>query len=105
MTALPIGQEENAPPDEHPLVTNDERERWNEVRSRLLSFVRHQISQPLTVIQGYSELIRDDQLSLAEIKEYAAVINREAAHLGDLINRMRDTEQAPEGAQPWQESW
>src|SRR5947209_19342105 len=102
MTALPIEPFENAvpaaEPDEHPLATSEDRERWDDVRSRLLSFVRHQLGQPLTVIQGYSELIRDDQLSIEEIREYAAVINKEAAHLGDLINRMRETEQVPEGA-------
>jgi signal transduction histidine kinase len=56
---------------------------------RMISFLLHEISSPLTVIQGFSELIRDEALSLDEIREYAADISSEASRLITLVVRAR----------------
>jgi signal transduction histidine kinase len=61
---------------------------------RFLAKLRHDFGQPLTVIQGFSELICDGGLSDEEIKEYAAAIFKEAAHLAELVARTRDPERA-----------
>jgi signal transduction histidine kinase len=63
-----------------------------------LAKLRHDFGQPLTVIQGFSELICDGGLSDAEIKEYAAEIFKEAAHLAELVARTRDPDRAGGGA-------
>ncbi len=63
---------------------------------RFLALVRHEMGQPLTVIQGFSELIRDGDLSPEEVKEYATEIFKEAAHLVELVARLRDPGR-PEG--------
>jgi signal transduction histidine kinase len=55
----------------------------------MISFLLHEISSPLTVIQGFSELIRDEALSLDEIREYAADISSEASRLITLVVRAR----------------
>jgi signal transduction histidine kinase len=57
---------------------------------RMISFLLHEISSPLTVIQGFSELIRDEALSLDEIREYAADISSEASRLITLVVRARE---------------
>jgi signal transduction histidine kinase len=103
MAAVPTESEERLLATRR--TTNGEQPRVNDASNQFLSFLRHEFGQPLTVIQGFSELIRDDQLSIAEIKEYAALINKEAAHLAQMISRIRDMEHAPEGAQRWQEFW
>jgi signal transduction histidine kinase len=57
---------------------------------RALSSLRHELGQPLTVIQGFSELICNGDLSPDEMKEYAAEIFREVSHLAALIARTRE---------------
>ena len=46
----------------------------------------HEISGPLTVIQGFSEVIRDEALSREEMQEYAADISKEAARLIESVS-------------------
>jgi signal transduction histidine kinase len=59
---------------------------------RLASTLRHEFGQPLTVIQGFSELIADEVLAPEEIREYAGEINREACRLAELLARIRELE-------------
>lgn len=73
-------------------AANDRLEQIDRVRRRILSVVSHDIATPLTVIEGFSELICNEPLSLAEIKEYAADILREALRLGSMIDQVREQE-------------
>jgi two-component system phosphate regulon sensor histidine kinase PhoR len=57
---------------------------------RILALVRHELGQPITVIQGFSELIKDGNLSPEEVKEYAAEIFKEATHLAEMVARLRE---------------
>jgi signal transduction histidine kinase len=68
---------------------NDRRPEPESERS-LVSFLLHEISSPLTVIQGFSELIREEALTLEEIREYAADISKEAACLIALVVQTRE---------------
>src|SRR5438876_657691 len=63
-----------------PSTSNGEQPRGSEGSSQFLSFVRHEFGQPLTVIQGFSELIRDDQLSIAVILLTASDRDSEMSH-------------------------
>jgi nitrogen-specific signal transduction histidine kinase len=70
----------------------------------MVSFLLHEISSPLTVIQGFSQLIQEEALSREEIREYAADISKEAACLIELIVRTREQHrQMVEAASPWEE--
>ena len=91
-----LGREQQRPPADPaaaPKVqrsVNEPEARRDEALRASLSTLRHEFGQPLTVIQGFSELICDADLSPQEIKEYAAEIFKEATHLAEMIARTRD---------------
>ena len=65
-------------------------ERVNHAKSEFVSIVSHEFRTPLTGIQGFSEMMRDEDLTVAEMKEYASDINKDAQRLNRLINDMLD---------------
>lgn len=65
-------------------------ERKDDATRGSLSALRHEMGQPLTVIQGFSELMAAGELSPEEIKEYAAEIFKEAIHLAEIVARTRE---------------
>jgi signal transduction histidine kinase len=69
---------------------NEPEAKRDEATRASLSMLRHEFGQPLTVIQGFSELICDGDMSPEEIKEYAAEIFKEATHLAEMFARTRD---------------
>src|SRR5690242_6550651 len=68
-------------------------ERPERTDSQLAAALRHEFRQPLTVIQGFSELMGEEGLSPQEIREYALEINKEAAHLSGILAKIRDTDE------------
>ncbi len=68
----------------------EELEKVNRAKSEFVSIVSHEFRTPLTGIQGFSEMMRDEDLPNAEMKEYAADINKDAQRLNRLINDMLD---------------
>jgi len=68
----------------------EQLERVNRAKSEFVSIVSHEFRTPLTGIQGFSEMMRDEDLSPAEMKEYASDINKDAQRLTRLINDMLD---------------
>jgi GAF domain-containing protein len=66
-------------------------------RKQFVTFVTHELSTPLTVIQGFSEMLRDEALSPDEVREYAADINKEAARLAEIIAQARADQRASGG--------
>jgi signal transduction histidine kinase len=73
-----------------------ELERVESLKSRFAAALRHEFGQPLTVIQGFSELIAGGGLSAAEMQEYAAEIHKEATHLAEIIAQIRSMDQKVE---------
>jgi GAF domain-containing protein/phospho-acceptor domain-containing protein len=71
-------------------ATHEQWERVTGSERSMVSYLVHEISTPLTVIQGYSTMIRDEPLSMQQIKEFATDICDEAALVSDLISRSRD---------------
>ena len=57
----------------------------------------HEFRTPLTGIQGFSEMMRDEDLSMPEMKEYAADINKDAMRLTRMINEMLDLDRMEAG--------
>ncbi len=72
-------------------------ERLNAAKSDFVSIVSHEFRTPLTGIQGFSELIRDEELSVEEMKEYAGDINTDAQRLNRMITEMLDLDRMESG--------
>ena len=71
--------------------------RLNKAKSDFVSVVSHEFRTPLTGIQGFSEMIRDDDLSMLDIKEFAGDINDDATRLGRMITEMLDLDRMESG--------
>ena len=75
-------------------------EQWeyvNKMQSDFISIVNHEFRTTLTGIQGFSELMRDEEFGFQEIKEYAADINADARRLSHMINQLLDLDQMKAG--------
>jgi signal transduction histidine kinase len=74
-----------------------ELERVNKVKSEFVAIVSHEFRTPLTGIQGFSEMMRDEDLTIDELKEYATDINKDARRLNRLVNEMLDLSRMESG--------
>ena len=71
-----------------------ELRRLYDLRSNFVHIVSHEFRTALTGIQGFSELLRDADLTPAEVREYANDINTDAQRLARMINEMLNLERA-----------
>jgi len=78
-------------------AANEQLERLNKAKSDFVSIVSHEFRSPLTGIQGFSELMRDETMSADEVREYSADINREAERLNRMINELLDLDRMESG--------
>jgi signal transduction histidine kinase len=70
---------------------NGELNRLNELKTRFLSIVSHDLRTPLTSIKGYAQvLVLQDDLPAEQRNGYLKVVAKEADHLGALINDLMD---------------
>ena len=74
-----------------------ELERLNRAKSDFVSIVSHEFRTPLTGIQGFSEMMRGEDLTLEEMREYAGDINKDAQRLARMINEMLDLDKMESG--------
>ena len=75
----------------------EELERLSKAKSDFISIVSHEFRTPLTGIQGFSEMIRDEDLPSADVKEYASDINKDAQRLNRMITDMLDLDRMESG--------
>jgi signal transduction histidine kinase len=75
----------------------EQLEKLNSAKSDFVSIVSHEFRTPLTGIQGFSELMRDEDLTLTEMKEYAGDINKDAQRLNRMITEMLDLDRMESG--------
>jgi signal transduction histidine kinase len=75
----------------------EQLEQLNSAKSDFVSIVSHEFRTPLTGIQGFSELMRDEDLTVAEMKEYAGDINKDAQRLNRMITEMLDLDRMESG--------
>jgi signal transduction histidine kinase len=87
----------NAEAFERQRAAMEQLEKVNRAKSEFVSIVSHEFRTPLTGIQGFSEMMRDEDLPLAEMKEYAADINKDAQRLNRMINEMLDLSRMESG--------
>jgi two-component system, sensor histidine kinase and response regulator len=72
-------------------------ERLNQLKSEFITLVSHEFRTGLVGIQGFSEMIRDADLPMAEVKSYAGDINKDAQRLNRMINDMLDLDRIEAG--------
>jgi signal transduction histidine kinase len=75
----------------------EQLERLNRAKSEFVSIVSHEFRTPLTGIQGFSEMMRDEDLTSEEMREYAGDINKDAQRLNRMINEMLDLDRMESG--------
>ena len=78
-------------------TTNEQLEAVSRAKSDFLSIVSHEVRTPLGSIRGFSEMLRDDDLSPDERIEYAGLINAEAQRLGRLVEDLLDLDRLESG--------
>jgi signal transduction histidine kinase len=78
-------------------AANAQLEQVNKAKSEWVSVVSHEFRTPLTGIQAFSELLRDEEFPLDQIREFAADINREAERLSRMIGDLLDLERMESG--------
>ena len=72
-------------------------ERLNRLKSEFVSLVSHEFRTALVGISGFSEMIRDEDVSVEEAKTYAGDINKDAERLNRMINDMLDLDRIEAG--------
>src|SRR5437773_6578029 len=72
-------------------------ERLNRLKSEFVSLVSHEFRTALVGITGFSEMIRDEDVSMEEAKTYAGDINKDAGRLNRMINDMLDLDRIEAG--------
>jgi signal transduction histidine kinase len=78
-------------------TADEQRNRMDKMQSDFVSIVNHEFRTTLTGIQGFSELMRDEEFGFQEIKEYASDINADARRLSRMINKLLDLDQLRSG--------
>ncbi len=58
------------------------------VRKEFVANVSHEFRAPLTSIKGFLELIKDNNLSTQEIKEYTEIMHKDAEYLEHLVSEL-----------------
>jgi PAS domain S-box-containing protein len=72
-------------------------ERLNKMKSEFVSMVSHEFRTALVGIQGFSEMIRDEELEVPDIKGLAGDINNDAMRLNRMISEMLDLDRMEAG--------
>jgi signal transduction histidine kinase len=87
----------NAEAFERQRIAMEQLEKVNRAKSEFVSIVSHEFRTPLTGIQGFSEMMRDEDLTPSEVKEYASDINKDAQRLNRMITEMLDLDKMEAG--------
>ncbi len=77
---------------------NEQLEHMNKIKSDFVSVVSHEFRSALTTIQGFSEMMYQEDLSVSEMKEFAVDIHQDAKRLTRMISDMLDLERMEAGS-------
>jgi two-component system sensor histidine kinase/response regulator len=72
-------------------------ERLNQLKTDFVALMSHELRTALVGIQGFSEMMRDGQLQMNEVRTYAADINKDAERLNQMITDMLDLDRIEAG--------
>ncbi|MDR9744438.1 HAMP domain-containing sensor histidine kinase [Paenibacillus taichungensis] len=73
---------------QHFMTMSRELERVDQARQQFVSNVSHEIQSPLTSIQGFAQLVADQDLPEQEREHYASIIEEESRHLSLLSKQL-----------------
>ncbi|MDQ5826539.1 MAG: PAS domain-containing sensor histidine kinase [Chloroflexota bacterium] len=76
---------------------NEELERINKLRKDFVSIVSHEFRTALTGIQGFSQMMRDEDFSVEEMRELSSDIYEDAKRLSRMISDMLDLDRMESG--------
>jgi signal transduction histidine kinase len=76
---------------------NSELRSMNKQQNNFIAVVSHEFRTTLSGIQGFSELLSEQEWSPQEVKEYATDITTDARRLSRLINKVLDLERMKSG--------
>jgi PAS domain S-box-containing protein len=83
--------------DETASANLQQMEKLNRLKSEFVSMVSHEFRSALVGIQGFSELIRDNELEIADMKNLAGDINNDAMRLNRMITEMLEFDRMEAG--------
>jgi two-component system sensor histidine kinase VicK len=78
-------------------AANEELERINKVRRDFVSVVSHEFRTALTGIQGFSQMMRDEDFGVEEMREMSSDIYEDATRLNRMISEMLDLDRMESG--------
>lgn len=74
----------------------EEKEKQEKARKQLIANISHEFKTPLTIISGYSQLIKDE-VKDKEVKENLSKIVDESERLGDLVHEFLELSKLESG--------
>jgi signal transduction histidine kinase len=77
--------------------TNQQLAKMSKLQQDFISIVSHEFRTALTGIQGFSELLRNEDFSPEEVKDYASDIHQDATRLNRMITDLLDVERMRAG--------
>ena len=78
-------------------AANRQLKQMDRLKSDFISIVSHEFRTALTGIEGFSEIMHEEDFSSLEIKEFAADINMDAKRLSRMITNMLDLDRMESG--------
>jgi two-component system sensor histidine kinase VicK len=78
-------------------AANEELERINKVRRDFVSVVSHEFRTALTGIQGFSQMMRDEDFGVEEMREMSSDIYEDATRLNRMSSEMLDLDRMESG--------
>ena len=83
---------------ERAAIADRDRARQNDrAKTRSLHMVAHDLSGPLTVLNGYVSLVADGSLEIEELAPYIPVLATQLSHMQRLVQVLLDTARLEEG--------
>jgi PAS domain S-box-containing protein len=76
---------------------NEQLQHLNQLQNDFIAVMSHEFRTTLTGIQGFSELLRDQEWPIEEVKEYADDINTDAKRLSRMLTNLLDLGQMRSG--------
>jgi len=87
------------------IFLNEQLEQVNKMQSDFISVVSHEFRTSLTTIEGFSDLLRSEDYSSEEVKDYANDMYIDAIRLHRMVTDLLDLEQMKKGKMQLRVVW
>lgn len=79
------------------ILLNEQMQQVNKMQCDFIAVVSHEFRTALTTIEGFSDLLRSEDFSAEEVKNYANDIYTDALRLHRMVTDLLDVEQMKQG--------